>query len=150
MNAKGYSHQILVHANALKFFQAIDFGSVGELAGHNQWKVDLDGHKWAVGTSRTIRFGPNAPTVVETMVAREFAPLRMGYSYIMPNDENIYNVAGYRADVTVFACSEDENSCFCRWSGTWDSAGANISGLPKAILGIIKKGEQAAAIQSKL
>ena len=145
----------------------IDFGTNRE----------LDGPATAVGTSRTIKMGrgDDAPKIVEIQVAREVGvwhpamgrpllivrgpsvcvaaqvtPTKLSFSYEISNADNPFGAVGYRADVTVFASSEDSNVCFCTWRASWDSAAAAIESLPGVILSSIKRGEKKASAAAKM
>ena len=139
----GYAHQIVINAPAAKFFETIDFGT----------DRSIDGPSRAVGTSRTILLGKgsNAPKIVEMQVAREVTPTKMSYAYVITNEEsNPFMVKGYRADVTVFTDSTDQNRCFCTWIAQWDTANEGIAALPGLILEGMKQGEKLASGKSGL
>ena len=103
----------------------------------------------AVGTKRTIPIGPKK--VVEEQVAREVTSTKMSFSYAIINEnDNPFDVKGYRADVCVMPLTEDKNKCICTWSASWASAGAAIDNLPKLIRSGIAAGEKKAAKKSNL
>ena len=132
----------MIKAPAAAFFEAIDFGT----------NRQLDGPPTSVGTSRTIPMGkaPDSPKIVELQVERQVTDSKMSYAYTITNADNPFGAKGYRADVTVYAGSEDPNTCFCTWIANWDEANESIDALPAMILGGIKKGEEAASGKSKL
>jgi hypothetical protein len=150
-----------VKAPAAAYFAAIDFDSAGV----------LDGPAAAVGTSRTIALGKgaDAPKIVEMQLAREVTANKMSYacefasvshlvvsqptivSDAITNEDNPFSCVGYRADVTVYASSEDPNACFVTWIASWDSAAEGIEKmLPGLILKGMKDGEAKAAASAKL
>eukprot|EP00747_Dinoflagellata_sp_TGD_P179287 gnl/TRDRNA2_/TRDRNA2_29874_c0_seq1.p1 gnl/TRDRNA2_/TRDRNA2_29874_c0~~gnl/TRDRNA2_/TRDRNA2_29874_c0_seq1.p1 ORF type:complete len:144 (-),score=30.94 gnl/TRDRNA2_/TRDRNA2_29874_c0_seq1:59-490(-) len=131
-----YDHHIVINAPAKDFFAAIDFGTLGEITGDRS----------AVGARRTIPVGKNAK-IVEEQVSREVTETKLAYSYTIVNDDNPFEVKGYRADVAVYPSSENSSQCFVTWNAKWASSNKGIDGLPANIRGLIAQGEKKASGQ---
>ena len=82
----GYNHVVIVNAPAQAFFEQIDFG----------YNKKLDGPATAIGTKRTIQL---AKIVIEEQIAREFSSSKMSFSCAIVNEDNPFDVKGYRANV---------------------------------------------------